>query len=305
MRPGYGSRLALPWRLDGINVVDVITPPATGMQGVILTVPDHGGGLPLIERVVREVGLPGLYQRQAGRRSDLQAALQITLSGAGCVWPDDRHQGPGAAVPRGRCLLFRGGQPLIYAAVGPARSPWDFVYANLSGEAALVMVDDLVMRFGHVPLIDPEHPAVRRCVDLAAGDGVRHRRLDSASAARLACDLLLAVAEANRVVVGGRDLLDEALGFLTANLAGSVDIAAAARHCGVTREHLTRLFRRRLGLAPATWLRRERLRHAELLLRSGTLPVAVIARRVGFATASHFVQAFRRATGVTPANFRG
>ncbi len=272
------------------------------MQGVILTVPDSGGGLPLIERVVREVGRAGSYRHQVRRRTELQAAIQITLSGSGSVWPDGRERGPGIPVPRGRCLLFRGGQPLTYASGGAA--PWDFVYANLTGEAALVMVDELVMRHGHVPAINPQHSAIRRCVDLATGAGVRHRRLDSASAARLACDLLLAVAEANRVVVGGRDLLDEALGFLTANLAQSVDIAAAARHCGVTREHLTRLFRRRLGVAPAAWLRGERLRHADLLLRSGTLPVAAVAKRVGFATASHFVQVFRRATGSTPAALR-
>jgi AraC family transcriptional regulator len=41
-----------------------------------------------------------------------------------------------------------------------------------------------------------------------------------------------------------------------------------------------------------------------MLTEAPTLPVATVAARCGFATASHFVHAFRRARGTTPAVFR-
>lgn len=282
----------------------MITGVAPGSVGIVVRTSGHGGGMPALDRVIRERGDPGRYHHAAtGRRGDL-AAVQITLAGSGTVWPGGEGRGPGLAVPRGRCLGFAFGQPLAYAAAGS--EPWDFVYVNLAGAAALAMVGELTARRGHVLPVDPAHPAVARLCDLARGPGVRLRALDAATSARIACDLLCALAEADQAEADPeRDLVEAACAQLAQGLAAPLPIAAVARECGVSREHLTRVFRRRLGVPPAAWLRRERLRRAELLLRAGGLAMSEIALRVGFAGASHFVQAFRQAYGLTPGRWRG
>ncbi len=47
-----------------------------------------------------------------------------------------------------------------------------------------------------------------------------------------------------------------------------------------------------------------RLERAQDMIRAGALPMNRISRILGFATASAFSAAFRRATGLTPRQFR-
>ncbi len=282
----------------------MITTDVPEASGLVVSTLDHGGGLPAVDRIVCETGLAHAYRHSAAGRDGSLGAVQITLAGCGRMWPDGRSGGPGISLPRGRCLAFRYGQPVAYAA-DPLALRWDFLYVNLHGTAALAMLGELTARHGHALACDPEHPALVRLADLARGPGIRHRRLARADSARIASDVLLALAEANPgVAEPGRDALEAACAYLVRRLGQPVDVADAAEAVGVSREHLTRLFRRRLGLAPAAWLRRERLHQAELLLRGGSLPIAAIARRCGFATASHFVHAFRARFGITPGRMR-
>lgn len=283
----------------------MITPVVPAASGIVVSTLDHAGGLPAVDRIVRETGLAHAYRHSAAGRDGGMCAVQITLAGCGRLWPDGRSSGAGIALPPGRCLAFRYGQPVAYAADSQALR-WDFVYINLHGAAAMAMLGELIARHGHALACDPTHPALVRLSDLARGPGIRHRRLALADSARIASDVLLALAEANPgAAEPGRDALEAACAYLVRRLGQPVDVADAANAVGISREHLTRLFRRRLGLAPAAWLRRERLHQAELLLRGGTQPIAAIAQRCGFATASHFVHAFRKRFGTTPGRLRG
>lgn len=79
------------------------------------------------------------------------------------------------------------------------------------------------------------------------------------------------------------------------------DIAEAAQ---VHPVHLARVFRERLGLAPAEYLRRVRVRQAIELMSQTDHTLAAIAIRTGFCDQSELSKAFRRETGTTPAAYR-
>jgi len=80
-------------------------------------------------------------------------------------------------------------------------------------------------------------------------------------------------------------------------------VRALAQAAGLSPQGLDLAFRRDLGLAPGTWLRRQRLRVAEDALAAGaTLDEA--AARAGLATASGLCALMRRERGVTPAQWR-
>jgi len=68
--------------------------------------------------------------------------------------------------------------------------------------------------------------------------------------------------------------------------------------------HFARLFKRSTGVPPHVFLVRRRIDEARALLATQTVPVAVIARSVGFQTPSHFTTTFRRFTGMTPTAYR-
>jgi AraC-like DNA-binding protein len=73
----------------------------------------------------------------------------------------------------------------------------------------------------------------------------------------------------------------------------------------VTPQYLARLFRRFLGCSPYEYLTTYRINRArELLVESPHLEVQQVARQTGFGDASHFIVMFKKATGVTPLEFR-
>ena len=47
-----------------------------------------------------------------------------------------------------------------------------------------------------------------------------------------------------------------------------------------------------------------RIRRASALLRESTLPITEIALRCGFGDSNYFSRAFRKASGMTPSQFR-
>lgn len=82
------------------------------------------------------------------------------------------------------------------------------------------------------------------------------------------------------------------------------DLPELATLCGLSVRHLTRAFRERTGTSIHRYLERQRVARATALLHGSTVPVADIARQLGFASPAYFATAFRRATGHAPAAYR-
>lgn len=262
--------------------------------------------LPRIERLAWERAVPGYYQ-VAQRRAVRCVALQVTLAGCGWVWPTP-DSAP-CAVPRGRALIFIAGDPPLAYGLGTSEA-WEFVYANIVGSSALSIASELIARLGHVVNLAADHPAVRALQVRLPKIGHRESTIDTASSARMAWDLLTTLTEMPPIEeTGDAALVAGAMAFFRKRLGDDIGVAEAARHLRVSREHLSRIFGEHSSLPPGAWLRRLRLQHAERLLRSSEphsepMPVAEVARSCGFATTSHFTQAFRAHSGSTPAAFR-
>lgn len=73
----------------------------------------------------------------------------------------------------------------------------------------------------------------------------------------------------------------------------------AAEAC-VTRNHLTKLFKRELGMSVLDYIHMRRLEHAERLLAETAMTVRETAFAVGFNDPNYFIRLFRKRTGRTP-----
>jgi AraC family transcriptional regulator len=81
----------------------------------------------------------------------------------------------------------------------------------------------------------------------------------------------------------------------------------AARICDEVRVTAARLrlnFRRHVGMTVQQAIRERRLEVATGLLRDSDLPITDVAIAAGFYDQSHFTNAFREATGMSPGRFR-
>ena len=84
----------------------------------------------------------------------------------------------------------------------------------------------------------------------------------------------------------------------------TLDLRALAAQIGLSRDHLTRVFERQVGVTPTAFHQRRRAQFACRLLLSTRLPLAEVAQQLGYADEAHLSRLFRRAQGITPGSYR-
>lgn len=94
------------------------------------------------------------------------------------------------------------------------------------------------------------------------------------------------------------------LDWATARLDEPLDVAALARHAGMSPRQLTRRFLAEVGTTPLRWVTAQRIRLAQELLEQSDLSVERISTRVGYGSATQLREHFRRQVGSTPARYR-
>jgi transcriptional regulator GlxA family with amidase domain len=77
-----------------------------------------------------------------------------------------------------------------------------------------------------------------------------------------------------------------------------------AANLAVAAHQLTRTFQQLLRTSPSTYLKNGQVAHAKFLLSVTELSMNEIAYAAAFGTRMSFFRAFRRATGITPAQYR-
>ncbi len=77
-----------------------------------------------------------------------------------------------------------------------------------------------------------------------------------------------------------------------------------ARRCYLSRTRFYNEIRRHCGISPRAYRELHRLRRAQQLLESTTLPVAEIARQIGMADPFYFATRFRKFCGNSPSEYR-
>ncbi len=96
----------------------------------------------------------------------------------------------------------------------------------------------------------------------------------------------------------------QAIRLMEAHVDRPLTVSAIARRCGVTARTLETAFSRAIGETPGAYSLRLRLNAARRLVLDTAEPMADIAARTGFSSASAFSRAFSRAFGTAPARMR-
>lgn len=103
---------------------------------------------------------------------------------------------------------------------------------------------------------------------------------------------------------GARPVVEQAIDAILASPTHPLSLKEIATRHGLSREHLTRAFVRRVGEPPWTWITRARLAHARGLLAETGLPVAEVARLSGYASARVLARNLAESTGRSPRGLR-
>ncbi|MBD1998938.1 helix-turn-helix transcriptional regulator [Leptolyngbya sp. FACHB-541] len=100
-----------------------------------------------------------------------------------------------------------------------------------------------------------------------------------------------------------RTAIKQVCDYLHAHFATDVTLDQLSELAGLSRFHLSRVFRQEIGLSLTAYQTQLRISHAKKLLAEG-MAIATVASLTGFYDQSHFGWQFKRRVGVTPGNYR-
>lgn len=92
------------------------------------------------------------------------------------------------------------------------------------------------------------------------------------------------------------------LKIINTRLFEKLNLDLLSEQCGISKDHLSMLFKENIGITIPKYIRKERLSAAKDLLKSG-MSISQAAYTVGFTTESYFIKCFKDEFGVTPGNF--
>ena len=99
-------------------------------------------------------------------------------------------------------------------------------------------------------------------------------------------------------------LTEKAERFLRHELHREVSVNELARHCGTSERSLLRHFRSHHGITPLAHIQHLRVERAKALLETTHLSFEEIVERCGYSDSASFRKLFKRATAITPGDYR-
>ncbi len=228
------------------------------------------------------------------------SAFQYTISGEGFF----RYDGREYRLKAGDGALFKASDPAVeYGFPEDASEPWRFIYTDIWGIDSYMK--DLTDSFGPVFKL-PQDSAPLKTLFQFECQGISNVSIDYYQGAKIALDLILELgnyasgsvnAANNRIVMAVDKIIAETIevGVSVCDLAGRLNLS---------REHLSREFKKQTGVTVQTYINRKRMLFACDMLVNSNLSCKEIAFKLGDPSPSHFSNMFKKYIGVSPKFFR-
>jgi AraC family transcriptional regulator len=99
-------------------------------------------------------------------------------------------------------------------------------------------------------------------------------------------------------------LLRKVEDYVAEHLAEEISIERLAELVELSASHFAHVFKETTGMTPLQFVTRQRVTHAQQLIRETSLSLIAVGLEVGYTSPSHFAQVFRREIGLTPSEYR-
>jgi AraC-like DNA-binding protein len=226
--------------------------------------------------------------------------VQLTVSGKAFF----EDQNGRRMVHPDYAMLFSHAEDSAYGYPPEATEPYRQQYIEMTDCAALRNVfDQITSDYGSVVFL----PAKSEARDLFNEIMERFRIgrfRDRYEESELLYCLLIAVYRQQVDDTRTDDPIEFGHHFICNRFRNASNLKEIAQLCGVTREYFAREFRRRYDQTPGQMLKRLRLEHAELLLRTTSMPIVDVCAACGFASMNTFGRTFKRHHRQSPSEFR-
>jgi AraC-like DNA-binding protein len=237
------------------------------------------------------------------RAKETQALFKYTLSGVG----EFRDSQKVYRVPPEHGFLCEVGDPEISYYYPPSGTePWNFVFTTFDGNCAIQWARDLIRQSGPIFHL-PQKSGVIEHLCSFGENREQHRVIQSDWGAEFVVTLLLALTrsrEAGMTIAAEGGLAGRVQELVANNLDQDLNGKMIADKLKISREHLSRVFRRETGTTLHTFILQQKMDYASHLLKHTENNVKEIAARLGYDSPAHFGRTFRRIKSMTPGDFK-
>ncbi len=237
------------------------------------------------------------------RPDDHYCVFHYALAGQGMF----RYRDKEIPIPAGHAFLFDANdQNAAYWYPRGAKDEWRFVWISFAGDAAQMLARQLYQEFGPVVAIAHDQPLIRRLMSFKS-QGVSALEMHPLDAMGLVMEVLntyAAAAKANEDFDRSAKLIEQATQMINTRIEEPLQVCSLARELDVSREHLSRIFLKRMGMGPQEFILQQKIRLACCMLRETGLSAKQVGMKLGFDHPPAFARAFRRIMKMTPAKFR-
>jgi AraC-like DNA-binding protein len=108
----------------------------------------------------------------------------------------------------------------------------------------------------------------------------------------------------NKTFVEHEHIIDKVIAYIQDNYHLDVSQDQCARSFGISRTHLSKLFKKFQHISFSDYLTQVRIEQAKKMLRETNIPVADISEKVGYLHTQNFIRVFKKNEGITPGHFR-
>jgi len=92
--------------------------------------------------------------------------------------------------------------------------------------------------------------------------------------------------------------------YIRKNLTNKISLDDIANDLFITKEHLSRLFKKEMGITISEYIIKTKILEAKNLLKETDYNILDIAVLLNFANSSHFSNSFKKITGLSPSDYR-
>lgn len=90
--------------------------------------------------------------------------------------------------------------------------------------------------------------------------------------------------------------------YINENLSRKISVSDAAKHCGISADYLSQIFKREIGENLSSYIVRQKLEKAKILLLKG-VNEKEICIEAGFSSQAYFITVFKRFYKMTPSEY--
>lgn len=101
-----------------------------------------------------------------------------------------------------------------------------------------------------------------------------------------------------------KGIVNRALFYIEINLEKNIKVSDVANYCGVSNEHLSRVFKEDIGINLKKYIVGEKVKTSMKFLKNKNYKIRDIAIKLDFSSTELYVKNFKNIMGVTPAEYR-